>query len=62
MPFKLKVVWGEDEQITQEYTFRTRAEREAFVKGVNEAVGWNDADMCLGEDKQYETFPKEENT
>ena len=34
--------WGQEKQERRTYTFASAAEKEAFIKGVEEAVGWMD--------------------
>ena len=41
--FKVYVVWGKAFQKKSKYSFNTLAEKKAFVKGINESVGWMDA-------------------
>lgn len=36
---KVKVLWGFDEN-PQEYSFKTQAEADAFLLGVDESNGW----------------------
>lgn len=41
--FKVYVVWGKVHQKKAQYSFNTLGEKQAFVKGVEETVGWMDA-------------------
>jgi len=63
--YYLSVLWGEQPEKDAEptiYTFNTEREREAFMKGVNEAEGWMGSDWILHDEpktykpKQFENY------
>ena len=43
--YKLYVIWGKTDHSKKNYTFKTLAEKNAFIKGVNEMYGWNDVEF-----------------
>jgi hypothetical protein len=49
-PFKCKVMWGETPTVLNEYGFATKAERDAFLFGINEADGWLGSDVATPEE------------
>ena len=40
--FKVTLVWGSGYDVEKVYEFASRAEKEAFMKGVDEAIAWMD--------------------
>ena len=63
--YYLSVLWGEQPEKDADptiYTFNTEREREAFMKGVNEAEGWMGSDWILHDEpqtykpKQFENY------
>jgi hypothetical protein len=63
--FVIKIRWGEkqtraenydlkDPNSCQEYSFGTKKEAEAFLRGVGEAVGWTDYDYTDDEATEWE--------
>lgn len=59
--YYLSVLWGEQPDQDADpttYTFNTEREREAFMKGVNEAEGWMGSDWIL-HDKPQTYKPKQ---
>ena len=58
----LQIVWGLGEfEQAQTYTFKTEVEKNSFLSGVAEAIGWMDY-RYVGEDLTEEEFKKiEEN-
>ena len=63
MNYKIRIIFGKEQVIkaynnlplsaeeldktVKEYTFNTLEEKEAFIKGINEAIGWTDC--CIPE-------------
>jgi hypothetical protein len=46
--FVAKIRWGTDSEAREtlcEYKFKTQAELEAFLRGVDEASGWSDYEL-----------------
>jgi hypothetical protein len=44
-PYSITILWGDDaqpEEGPQTYSFKTKAELEAFKLGADEAIGWGD--------------------
>ena len=63
--YYLSVLWGEQPEKNanpKRYTFNSEREREAFMKGVNEAEGWMGSDWILQDEpqiynpKQFENY------
>ena len=63
--YYLSVLWGEQPEKNanpKRYTFNSEGEREAFMKGVNEAEGWMGSDWILHDEpqiynpKQFENY------
>ena len=50
--YKIEIVWGLDDGVTDEYYFESEKEMTAFVDGVNEAVGFHDCVIC-GDGYEY---------
>lgn len=43
--YKLRVLWGEAKDFEDVYTFKTLAEKNAFILGVQESAGYLDYEM-----------------
>jgi len=50
--YKVVVTWGEMEDITETYKFKTHKEAVAFAEGVDAAVGWLDATYSITKESE----------
>ena len=54
-PHKAVIRWGsemtreDNEGVSSSYSFETNAELEAFMRGVEEAIGWSDYELVEDE-------------
>jgi hypothetical protein len=66
LPYKVRILWGEEKYREQddeptEYSFETEAERLAFIRGVDQGVGYLDFDYVLpNEDGSWPELGSEE--
>ena len=51
---KVTLVWGSGYDVEKTYEFASSAEKDAFMKGVGEAIGW----MDYGEKEELESEGK----
>ena len=57
--YKLRVLWGEAKDFEDVYTFKTLAERNAFILGVQESTGYFDYEMYeVKEQRMYRASKK----
>ena len=60
--FKISILWGEspeDDAEPKQYSFKTKAELEAFILGINEMDGWHGWDIVSQEGRNE--LDKQEN-
>ena len=43
--YKVTIVWGANKEDVNYYYFSNQGARDTFLRGVNEAVGWSEAEI-----------------
>lgn len=49
MEYKITIIYGEEGQLEKQYSFKTMAELDAFLLGVDDTVGWMEYGIKEGE-------------